>query len=230
MRSNRSSRGVELRSRPSSLIRPALAAIVLLTACPVARADAGAPQPRLAAGPYAVLQAVLRKTFLKVEVARVQIRVDETTQRKLASLASGRKQTDTLAAGVVAAVMKTGNAVVTSEVRRDIPFDRYAESAYEDLDAARESGLISENAYWSLARLMPEWLRFLQDRGVRKGDRFMCQMGPGSMRVVYRTLDGRTLLDRTIAGYEPGRAVLASYLAPDSSFRKELVKSVFRGR
>jgi hypothetical protein len=157
----------------------------------------------------------------------VQIRVDEPTQRKLASLLSGREQTEALNDGVVATVMKTQNAVVTSELRRDVPFDRYAEAAYADLDSARESGLISESVYWSLARMLPEWLRALQDRGVRKGDRFMCQLQPGSMRVVYRDKDGRTIVDRTIPGDGPGRAVLASYLAPDSSFRKELVRSLF---
>lgn len=170
----------------------------------------------------------MRKTLLKIEVARVQIRVDESTQRRLAELTSGREQSDTLAEGVVTAVMKTQYAVITSELRHDVPFDRYSESAYDDLRSARDSGLISADAYWSLARLLPEWMRMLEGRGARKGDRFMCRMQPGSMRVVYRTPEGVTLADRTIANTDLGRAVLASYLAPGSSFRKELVRSLFR--
>jgi len=226
MSSSRASRRDELCSRSGSRFISTALAIAVLTWS--SAGDADGTQPALAAGPYAVLQGVLRKTLLKVEVARVQIRVDEATQRKLAALASGREHSDTLAAGVVAAVMNTRHAVITSEIRRDVPFDRYAESAYSDLDSARESGMISESAYWSLARLLPEWMRMLQDRGARKGDRFMCQLHPGSMRVVYRTADGVTMVDRTIPGGDPGRAVLASYLAPESSFRKELVRSLFR--
>jgi hypothetical protein len=228
MRSHRASRRDEPRSAIRSSLAHAALCIALSAWCSVAAAEESGPRATLAAGPYAVLQGVMRKTVLKIEVARVQIRVDETTQRKLAELTSGRKHSDALADGVVAAVMDTRAAVITSELRRDVPFERYSETAYDDLRSARDSGLISEDTYWSLAHLLPEWMHMLRDRGVRKGDRFMCRMQPGSMRVVYRTNDGRTLVDRTIANPDLGRAVLASYLAPTSSFRKELVHSLFR--
>jgi hypothetical protein len=202
-------------------------ALALAAWAPHAQAHTANP-PALAAGPYAVLQGVLKKTLLRVEVARAQIRVDPDTQTKLASIASGRKKSQALADGVVSAVMDTRRAVITAELRRDVPFDKYTESAYQDLASARESGLISNQDYRSLERLLPQWFRALQDRGVHKGDRFTCMLEPGSMRAVYRTADGVTLVDRRIPGNGPGRAVLASYLAPDSSFREQLVGSLFR--
>jgi hypothetical protein len=203
-----------------------MVALALLVLPQPALADGG--PPRLAAGPSAVLQGVLRKTMLRVEVARVQIRVDEPTQRKLAELASGRQSSKALDDGIVRAVMGTSSAVITSELRRDVPFDKYSESVYDDLESARESGLIAKDSYWALVRLLPEWFRALQDRGARKGDRFMCRIQPGSMRVVYRTVEGATLVDREVRGAGLGHAVLGSYLAPESDFREELLHSVFK--
>lgn len=204
---------------------PVFAALALFTG--MARADAGGDR-RLAAGPFAVLQGALKKTMFRVEVARVQIRVDPETQRKLAILTEGRKSSPALEAGAVQAVMHARDVLITSEVRHDIPFDRYRRAVYADLRAAHASGMVSEDAYWSVARLLPQWLRTLADRGVRNGDRFMCRLSPGSVRVLYRGAEGRTLVDARIPNGAAGRAVLASYLAPDSSFRQELLSSLFR--
>ena len=184
--------------------------------------------PRLATGPFAVLQAVLRKSLLRLEVVRVQIRVDQETQHELAAMVSGREQTKSLADGVVRSVMATKDAIITAELRRDVGFDAFAQSTYANLRSAREAALISDDSYWSLARLLPQWFRAFQDRGARKGDRLMCQVHPDSMRLLYRTVDTVTLIDQTVPDGQLGRAVLASYLAPESSFRKELVGSLFR--
>lgn len=185
-------------------------------------------EPRLAAGPYSVLQAVLKKSFFRLEVARVQIRVDEDTQRKLAQLASGRKQSQALEDRAVRAIMATRSAMITSELKRDVPFDKYAGSVYQDLQSALEAGLIGERTHGSLAQLLPDWLRTLRGRGARKGDRFMCRIQPGSIHIIYRASDNSILLDRTIAGADVGFAILGSYLGPASDFRKELLRSVFR--
>jgi hypothetical protein len=194
---------------------------------PVARADAAAPAASpLAEGPFSVLQAVLRKSLFKVEVARVQIRVDQPTQRKIASIASGRQRTDALVDGVVRAVMDSAEVLVSSELRRDVPLEKYSASIYADLGTARQAGLVSEEAYWSLTQQLPGWFRTLAKRGPRKGDRLLCRVRPGSMHLTYSTSDSKTLIDRTLPS-EFGRAVLASYLAPESTFRKDLVGSLF---
>jgi hypothetical protein len=203
----------------------ALAGLALFTT--TAHANPGGDPP-LAAGPFGVLQAVLKKTFLQVEVARVQIRVDSETQRRLSMIAEGRRESRVLDGGAVRAVMQAHDVLITSELLRDVPFDRYSEAVYSDLRAARAAELVSQDAYASIIRLLPEWLRSLQARGVHKGDRFLCRVGPDSMRALYRSREGRTLFDANIASGAPGRAVLAGYLAPDSSFRKELLSSLFR--
>lgn len=228
MRAHRTSPTIE---RPSRA-RPPIAGfgLIALLLCTTAAATAAA-QPKqagLAAGPYSVLQGVLKKTVFRVEVARVQIRVDRETQHDLAELTEGRKRTRALSEGAVRTVLGTKQALITAELRRNVPFDRYVESAYKDLADARKSGLVSQDSYWMIARLLPEWFRAFEDRGARKGDRFLCRLTPTSMRVVYTTASGRKLIDRTVRGRDPGRAVLASYLAPGSNFRDELIDSLFR--
>ena len=212
------------RKRVTTAATGMLAAVLLAGSV----SPASAASSVLAVGPYAVLQGVLKKTIFKVEVARVQVRVDQVTQRKLASIAHGRKQTTGLADGAVRAVMATNQAVISAEIRRNVPYDKYVESTHEDLKRARASGLASEAAFGSVTRLLPEWFRAFEGRGMRTGDRFVCSVGPASMRVVYTAADGRKLVDRRIAGHDPGRAILASYFAPGSGFRKDLLKSLFR--
>ena len=182
----------------------------------------------LAAGPYGELRGVLKKTMFGIEVAQVAIRVDNQTQRKLAALVAGHEPSGALTDQAVRTVLSTDAALITAELRRDVPFRQYTESAYGDLARAQRAGLISGQAYQSLARLLPAWFRALQAHGARKGDVFECRVGRDAMRVRYRTAQGSVLADRVVPGYGAGRAVLASYVAPGSTFRKQLMASLFR--
>jgi hypothetical protein len=180
------------------------------------------------ARPYGELRGVVKKTIFGIEVARVVIRVDPRTQHRLAELVAGHERSRTLDDQVVRAVMQTDAAMITAELRRDVPFSRYVESAYGDLGRAWRAGLISDPAHRTLQGLLPLWFEALKSHGARKGDVFVCRVSADSMRVTYRTAKGTILADRSVQGHDAGRAVLASYVAPGSTFRKELLASLFR--
>jgi hypothetical protein len=182
---------------------------------------------RLAEGPYATLQGVLKKTFFRVKVVQVEMRVDPPTQRELAAITSGKRYSPERAEQVIEAAMDADDVLVTAELKRNVPFDLYLEALYADLGRAERTGLISADAYQALAWLVPDWLEPIEDRGLRKGDRLVCRITANGLRIVYESADGKVLLDRAARGREPGRAVLAAYLAPGTNLSEMLVRSLF---
>jgi hypothetical protein len=75
---------------------------------------------------------------------------------------------------------------------------------------------------------IPRWFAFLKERRILNGDQIHYRVRGDTLRTVYLSVDGERALDQTDVGAERRLAVLGSYLAPESSFRKGLIKSLFR--
>jgi hypothetical protein len=194
---------------------------------------AGAPPPSmnapdLATGPYSSMHMLLEKTFLKVDVATIDVRVDKPTQQKIAKLAGGQKYSDELGAKVADAAIRADNAIVQMKFERDVSLDRWMGVVRENLQQANAAGLISAALMNRVSQNLPNWFAVLKDRGYLKHDRLIYRVRPAALRTVVVAANGQVLLDRTDKGKAEARVILASYLAPGSEFRKPLVKSVFQ--
>ena len=75
---------------------------------------------------------------------------------------------------------------------------------------------------------MPVWFGFLEVEGASKGDEILYRIRGDSLRTVYRTVGQEVLLDQVDVGPERRMAVLGSYFAPGSDFRKGLIRSLFQ--
>ena len=77
---------------------------------------------------------------------------------------------------------------------------------------------------------LPVWFGFLEERRIQDGDRLSYEIRADTLRTVYwGTDEGEILLDQTDVGRQNVLALLGAYFAPGSSFRKKLVRSLWRG-
>ena len=192
---------------------------------------AGAQAPRddtLATGPFARMGMKYEKTFLGVDVARIDVQFDERTQAQLRRLAQGHEYSDALGAKLAQVALGADNVLVQLRFLRDVSLDDYLDGARRNLTRARDAGIISERAFaGSWQRVNDAFGRFEQ-RGFQEGDRILYRARPTALRTTVVSSTGEVLLDVSVDDPEARASMLGGYFAPGSDFRKPLVRSLFR--
>jgi hypothetical protein len=186
--------------------------------------------PDLAQGPYSSMHMLLQKTVLKIDVATVDVRVDRATQAHFAELARGQPYSYPLDAQLAAAAMAAPHAVVQMQFVRDVPLNRWLGVVRDNLELAREAGLIGRDIEQRVSNGIPQWFAPLQERGYQKGDKLIYAVSPDSLRTVVVSAGGQVLLDLSEREAGARRVVMPSYFAPKSDTRELLIRSLLEKR
>ncbi|UCF18935.1 MAG: hypothetical protein JSU87_13530 [Gemmatimonadota bacterium] len=201
------------------------------------RAETAAPQVReavsldtlpSAGNPYSSMRMLLEKTFLKVDVLKLEIRFAGEDARRIERLASGGKYSEELAESIAQIGINSLNAYARIEFVRNISLEQFVDGVREDVGKVRDAGIIAEADFEMISEGIPHWFGFLEERRILNGDQIHYRIRGDTLRTVYLGVDGDIALDQTDVGPVRRLAVLGSYLAPKSNFRKDLIKSLFR--
>ncbi len=184
----------------------------------------------LGKGHYARMQALIEKTLLRIDVAKIWIHFDEPTARAVAKLAGGHAYSEEVESAVAGRAYRAEDAVVSLRFERHIALEDFVEAVRADLRRALKAGMIDEQTQRKVSGQLPSWFSFLKKRGFREGDTLFYRVRPNSLRGVYVDKSGRKLLDRSEQGASIRLALLASYFAPGSDFREPLVRSLWLKR
>jgi hypothetical protein len=203
-----------------------IAALALAATAALADGPPSLNAPDLGQGPYSLMHMRLQKTLLKINVADIDVRVDKPTQSKLAQAASGQPYSEALDYRLAPIVIAAPRAVVQTQFVRDVPLNRWMGVVRENLEQAREAGLITRDVERRVSEALPGWFGALKDRGYQKGDRVIYAVAPDALRTTVLSAGGQVLLDMTRKGDEPPRVVMASYFAPKSDTREPLLRSL----
>lgn len=183
----------------------------------------------LGSGPNAVMGMLLEKSIFQVDVLRLDVRLGPDATLRLDSLiaaADADPDADEIADAVAAIALEAHDALTSLEFLRDVGLDRFLGGIRDNLGRAREGGLITEDEFDGISNALPDWYDFLRDRGIRSGDRMLQRIRGDSLRTVYISAVGDTLLDQSDEGAHRRLAVLGGYFAPGSDFRDGLVESL----
>jgi hypothetical protein len=183
--------------------------------------------PELGQGPFAAMHMRLQKTVLKINVADIDVRFDKPTQGKLAELARGKPYSYELDDQLARVAIAAPHAVVQMQFVRDIPLNRWIGVVRDNLELAREAGLIGRDIEQKVSNGIPQWFASLADRGYKKGDRLLYAVTPDSLRTIVLSESGQLLLDMNEHEAGSRRVVLASYFAPKSDTREPLIRSLW---
>jgi hypothetical protein len=207
-----------------------LAALLLAPGSMAGGAPPSLDSPELAQGPYSSMHMLLQKTVLKINVATVDVRVDKPTQAHFAELARGQQYSYALDGQLASAAIAAPHAVVQMQFVRDVPLNRWIGVVRDNLDLAREAGLITRDIEQKVSNAIPQWFAPLAERGYQKNDRLIYSITPDTLRTVVVSAGGQVLLD--LSDHEAGarRVVMASYFAPKSDTRELLIRSLLERR
>jgi hypothetical protein len=186
--------------------------------------------PELAQGSYASMHMLLQKTVLKINVATVDVRFDKQTQSRFSELARDKPYSFELDAQLAQVAMAAPRAVVQMQFVRDVPLNRWIGVVRDNLELAREAGLVGRDIEQRVANAIPQWFAPLQERGYQKGDKLIYAVSPDALRTVVVSAGGQVLLDLTEREAGARRVVLPSYFAPKSDTRELLIRSLLEKR
>ena len=182
----------------------------------------------LASGPYSSMHMLLEKTFLNVDVLTVDVRFGKKVHPELVKLAKGKQYSEALGNQVANVAIKADDAVVQLKFVRDVSLDQWIDAVRENLQQARDAGLITAAVQQKVSNGLPQWFSAIKERGYLSNDRVLYRVQADKLRTVVVAANGKVLVDRTDGGRDAPHVVMASYFAPKSDFRELLVKSLFK--
>jgi hypothetical protein len=196
-------------------------------------AGAEAPPPSLdgpewARGPHSAMHMLLEKTLLGVDVLTVDVRVGKPVHRRFVEVIGNNKRySEKLGADLAAVALEADEALVQVRYLRKVSFAQWLEGVTENLDRAEAAKLITPEMKRRVLGRLPLIFASLKERGYENGDRLLYRVRPSAVRMVVVSEKGTVYVDRTDAGKDPPRIVMASYFAPEGDFREPLLRSLF---
>jgi hypothetical protein len=184
--------------------------------------------PDLGSGPWSRMSTLLQKTFLKVDVLTVDVCFDDATAAELGRIARMGRLQGALGDSVARATLRGQHAAASIEFVRDVSLHQFLDGIDEDQRKAVSSGFLPDSVYRRVRASLPVWFGFLEEGGIRKGDRIHYTLEPEAIRTRYVDREGVVRLNQRDEGRERRNSVLATWLAPGSSFRSGLLRSVER--
>lgn len=187
----------------------------------------------LGEGPQARLHMLLERTIFRVDVLALEVRLGADAAARLQAVlgtSAGGPDPDALRDSVAAIALDARDALTRLEFERNISLDRFLDGIRRNLRRAARAGIVSPADYRSISASLPGWYAFLEGRGLRSGDRMLQRVRGDTLRTVYVSASGETLLDQVDVGPERRLAVLGGYFAPGSDFREGLIDSVLEAR
>ncbi len=180
----------------------------------------------LAEGPFSEMSALLEVTIFKIDVLTLTVRVNAATAERLRWLTEGRPYSEELADSVAAVMLDVEDAWARQVFHRDVSLGRLTGGMRDTGRKAAEAGFITQEFFEEFSENVPVWFGFLEETGAKKGDEIIFRIDGDRLRTIYRTVDGRVLMDEVAEGVEGRRASIPSFYAPGTRFRKRLVESL----
>ena len=176
---------------------------------------------------YGHMHMKYERTWFGIDVANVDVWFGEPTGGRLAQLAVGQRYSGALAEQVARTALGASDVTVQVEFLRHVGIREFLDAARKNLERARNAGYISPGTFASAWAGVQRDFAPLARRGFYKGDRLVYRARPGSLQTT--VLSGnRVLLDVTSPDQGSRQAMIASYFAPGSDFRKGLITDLFR--
>lgn len=175
-------------------------------------------------GSFGTMHMLLEKTFLKVDVLDLEIRVDSMTAAEIQRIAV--QDGDGTAGAIASAIIDAREVWARLAFRRGVGVDRLIEEIRKSMHKAVENGDLDAGGFESIAASLPAWYAPLAERGIRDGDAQYYRIRGDTLHTVFVGMDGEQFIDETATSPTNRRALLASWFTRDSDFRDRLLRSL----
>jgi hypothetical protein len=170
---------------------------------------------------------VLERTIFQVDILTLDIWFAPDVHGWLMATVSGRELSPALGDSLAALALDARDVVARLHFKHGVSFDQFIRAIADNARHARDEGIIPRATYDDIVRSLPTWYAFLKERKIHEGDEMTYRIRGDTLRTVFQSVEGVTLLDQVDVGSDRRLAVMGGYFAPKSDFRKRLLESLF---
>ncbi len=167
-------------------------------------------------------------TFMKIDVADIEARLDPSTAADLEAIVKEGKSNSSRIEKAASVLLAAENSAYRFTFLRDGGTGRFLEGTRSNLDSARKDGIISNAEFLSIWKDYEGIMVPIKKRGSFKGDQLLYRIDKDSLRVIYIGKDGDVLVDSTQSGDSWARGFKGSFASRDSAFRENLIRSLWK--
>ncbi|UCF38363.1 MAG: hypothetical protein JSU96_05795 [Acidobacteriota bacterium] len=164
--------------------------------------------------------------FAKFEIARIEICFGASTSSELKRLSTGRELSAELEDQIAGIAFNADDVLIRVEFKRNLSLDRLLSELRRNVRMVHQAGIIDPYIYRETIGNLPRWYDFLESRGPKEGDQMLYRVGGDGLRAQYLR-DKQVLGDQFFTGSVRRDTILGGYFAPKSSYRKDLIRSLF---
>src|SRR5512135_2213459 len=152
--------------------------------------------PPAASDRYGHMHMKYERTFLGIDVASVDVWVDNATRDRFRQLAAGQRYSDPLAEQIARTALEAPDMSVQVQFLRDADLGEFLDAARKNLERARNAGYITPDTFATAWAGVKKDFAGLAQRGFHEGDVLRYHARPGFLQTTV-TSDNRVLLDVT---------------------------------
>jgi len=177
--------------------------------------------------PHSVFSFLYEVSFLKIDVAVIELRLDARTAQRTAEITQASEANDSTRGQVGEILLAAETIAFSMDLQRDASCDRLLKGMLANLKRAFKNGLISEADHTLVSTVLPALFAPHDARGVFAGERLMYRVQPDGVRVFFVANDGEVLVD----SFEPGlgwvNGIKGIFLGQDSKLRQRVVEATW---
>jgi hypothetical protein len=203
----------------------AVATLAMITAPAIP--GAGDLTAGLGTAEHGVLSMRFEVTFMKIDVADVEVFVTSADAARIEAAIGDGARTSEREAAVTAIIADADPMAVSMRYLRDAGYDRFTKGIASGVDAAYQGEQLTDDERRSVHDQFLIAVAGLEERGVKEGDVLVYRVDEDQVSLRVVDAAGLHLADATYRGDMYPRAVRGMYVCCKSDFLEKLVRSAF---
>lgn len=178
-------------------------------------------------GPHALMSFLFEVTFMKIDVAVVEVRLTDHDAALVAAVVAEGERDDDRRDRVAAILHAADPLAYGMTFKRDSDLGKFFKGMLGNMERAVEAGEITPQEYDRVDREYRALMAPYGERGARKGDRLLYRLDGDRLHLIYVGVDGDVMLDEHLDEVW-ARAVRASFTGRESKMREKLGELAWR--
>ncbi len=178
-------------------------------------------------GPQALMSFLFEVTFMKIDVAVVEVRLTDHDAAQVAAVVAEGERSDDRRDRVAAILHAADPLAYGMTFKRDSDLGKFFKGMLGNMERAVDAGEITRAEYDRVDREYRALMAPYGERGARKGDRLLYRLEGDHLHLIYVGIDGDVMLDEHLDEVW-ARAVRASFTGRESKMREKLGELAWR--
>jgi len=178
-------------------------------------------------GPHSRLRFFFEVTFMKIDIAWIEVYLDPGTAADVERAVSNRRYSKQRARALEMALLDGDPMLLRMELAREGGAGRFIGATRNNLEAAVECGAMTQTTFDELWPFLEALLAPVDERGMEQGDAIHYRIGGPDVRILYLGGGSEVIVDETYTSLDAARGFIGSFICREAAFSEKLIRSAW---